>query len=84
MENDWALQAVIRSLTLVGDKRAVPILVELTKRKDPIPLYAARALLFFDDREAQEAARRVYQDESQRAELMKKAKELGPAEFLRH
>ncbi len=83
LENQWALGAVVKSLALLGDRRAVPVLVELTGPEHPLRYYVAKALLFFDDPEAERAVRRLYKDESELAKLRKEAQELGPAEFLR-
>ncbi|MEO0248526.1 MAG: HEAT repeat domain-containing protein [candidate division WOR-3 bacterium] len=83
IEHKWALRVVVRSLTLLGDKRAVPVLVKLTDPNHPLRYEAARALVFFDDPEAEQAVRRLYPNEESRAKLIKEAKELGPAEFLR-
>lgn len=84
IEHQWALRAVIKSLTLLGDKRAVPVLVKLTKPDHPLRYEAARALIYFDDPEAERAVRHLYPNEQERAKLLKEAKEQGPSEFLRH
>lgn len=83
IEHNWALRVVVRSLTLLGDKRAVPSLVKLADPKHPLCYEVARALVFFDDPDAEQAVRRLYPNDESRAKLIKEAKEVGPAEFLR-
>jgi len=82
-DNIPVVQAVVKSLALLGDRRVVPVLVKLTNPAHPLRYYAARALLFFDDPEAERAVRRLYKDASERARLKQEAQQLGPAEFLR-
>jgi HEAT repeat protein len=84
IQYEWPLREVIKSLVLYSDKRAVPALVKLTHPDHPLRYEAARALLFFDDPEAEQAVRRLYPQEQDRIKLSSQAKELGPAEFLRH
>jgi HEAT repeat protein len=82
-ENVSLVRTTIKSLTLLGDKRAVPVLVKLTRPDHPLRYEAARALVFFDDPEAEQAVRRLYPQEQDRAKLIRQAKEQGPAEFIR-
>lgn len=82
-ENESLVRTSIKTLALLSDKRAVPVLVKLTKPEHPLRYEAARALMFFDDLEAEQAVRRLYPDEPERAKLTKEARELGPMEFLR-
>ncbi len=83
VENEAVIEPAIKSLALLGDNRAVPVLVKLTSRESQIRHSAAYALLFFDHPEASKAIDRVFTNETERANLIREAKELGPAQFLR-